>query len=76
MADKNDKVAENTAGRYYIDSGCIACGLCINEAPGCFKMIEGEDYAYVYSQPENETEEAACAEAMGMCPVNAIGNNG
>ncbi len=76
MADKKDKVVDNTAGRYYIDSGCIACGLCINEAPKCFKMTESEDYAYVCRQPENEKEEADCAAAMEMCPVNAIGNNG
>ena len=37
MADKNDKVAENIDGIWYVDSNCISCGLCIGEAPGCFQ---------------------------------------
>ncbi|MFY9987207.1 MAG: ferredoxin, partial [Chthoniobacterales bacterium] len=33
-------------------------------------------YSYVFKQPTTPEEEALCKEAMGGCPVEAIGNNG
>ena len=30
----------------------------------------------VYKQPENEEEEDACYEALELCPVYAIGDDG
>ncbi len=32
----------------------------------------GEEIAYVYKQPENETEENQCQSALDVCPVGAI----
>jgi ferredoxin len=74
MANANDRVAENVEGQFYVDEQCIACGLCVGEAPENFDM--GDGYAYVYKQPENDEEKEACESALELCPVDAIGNDG
>lgn len=74
MANANDRVAENVEGQFYVDEQCIACGLCVGEAPENFDM--GDGYAYVYKQPENDEERSACESALELCPVDAIGDDG
>lgn len=49
---------------------CISCHACVEVAKDNFEM--GEKIAYVKKQPENETEEKLCEEALEACPVNAI----
>lgn len=39
-------------------------------------MNDDDSNAFVYKQPENDEEKAACEEALEACPVNAIGNDG
>jgi len=76
MADRTDKVEDNVAGKYYVDSECIDCDVCRETAPNNFAANEDEGYSCVYKQPENEEEEAQCREAMESCPVEAIGDDG
>ncbi len=76
MADPGAKVPENVEGEFYVDEECIACGLCVDEAPENFVMTDSEDYAYVKKQPENEEEREQCQEALEACPVEAIGDDG
>lgn len=73
MADLANRLDENVEGEYYVDDQCIACGVCVSEAPDNFKM---EENAYVYKQPENDAEREACESALAACPVDAIGNDG
>jgi len=73
MADKNDKVADNIDGTWYVDNNCISCGLCVSEAPEVFKMNDDE-VAYVYKQAS--ADDGAAVSAMESCPVEAIGNDG
>ena len=54
MADKNAKVLENLLGRYYMDSNCAFCEVCIELAPENFAAHEDE-YAYVKKQPERKS---------------------
>ena len=75
MANRNDKVPENIQGRYYVDTQCIDCNLCRDIAQANFAHQEEAGYAYVSKQPANE-EEQQCKEAMGSCPVEAIGDDG
>jgi ferredoxin len=73
------KVSENVSGPYYVDTECIACDLCVDTAPNHFKMVEGKDkipHAYVFKQPETDEEKDDCEDAMGACPVDAIGDDG
>jgi ferredoxin len=74
MADLADRVSDNVEGEYYVDEQCIACGICVAEAPNNFEM--GSEYAYVYKQPEDDAEKEACESALDACPVDAIGNDG
>ena len=74
MANVEDKVAQNVDGAYYVDETCIACGVCVGEAPENFEM--GDEYAYVYKQPASDEEKEACENALEACPVDAIGNDG
>lgn len=76
MANKNAKVSENAAGKYYVDDQCIACGVCEGTAPENFKMNSDGAHAYVYKQPENDVEENQVKDAMSSCPSNSIGDDG
>lgn len=75
-ADPNDRVAENVAGPFYVDSSCIDCDVCRDAAPENFARSFMQAYSYVSKQPANKTERAACQQALEACPVDAIGNDG
>ena len=74
MADKDSRWPENAPGRYYVDDCCIAAKFCLGAAPDNFKMEGG--HAHVEKQPETPEEEARVREALGGCPVEAIGDDG
>lgn len=74
MAEKDNKVPENVDGPYYVDDSCIACEMCVGDAPENFEMTE--EHAYVKKQPETDEEEEQCEEALYNCPVDAIGDDG
>lgn len=76
MAEAADKVPENKKGKFYVDQQCIDCDLCRDVAPRNFTRDNTNGYSYVYKQPENAAEEAECEDALSMCPVDAIGENG
>jgi ferredoxin len=76
MANFADKVQENVKGRYFVDSTCIYCELCVETAPKNFKEINEMGWAAVFKQPENPEEEKACREAKEGCPTESIGSDG
>ena len=76
MADINDIVPDNISGKFFVDTECIDCDLCRETAKDNFTRSDEEGYSYVYKQPENDDELALCQEAMEMCPVEAIGDDG
>jgi len=76
MPDRDDKVPENTPGRFYVDSTCIDCDACREMAPTNFVRSEEEGYSYVEKQPATPEEEEQCRDAMEGCPVEAIGEDG
>jgi ferredoxin len=73
MADRNDRVPENAAGRFYVDATCIDCDLCRETAPRNFKRNEAEHRSFVFHQPLDASEETDCLAALEECPVEAIG---
>lgn len=75
MATVANKFKENIAGAYYVDDACIDCDLCRQAAPNNFTRIDA-GYSIVTRQPATPQEEAQCTQAMGACPVEAIGNDG
>ena len=76
MADKTEKWPENVKGKFYVDEQCIDCDLCRETAPDNFTRDEDGGYSYVFKQPQNDEEQALCAEALEGCPVEAIGSDG
>ena len=76
MANKADKWAQNTGGKFYVDQQCIDCDLCRETAPANFQRNEDGGHSYVFKQAETPEEEALCKEAMEGCPVEAIGSDG
>lgn len=76
MADPTQKVPETIRGRYYVDVTCIDCDLCRETAPSNFVRNDQQGYSFVYHQPDDPAQEAACLAAMEECPVEAIGDDG
>jgi ferredoxin len=76
MADRNERLAENIAGRFYVDSTCIDCDLCREKAPENFKRNDAKHRSFVIQQPTDADQEADCVAALEECPVEAIGRDG
>jgi len=76
MADRNAKHPTNIPGKYFVDTSCSACQVCVSVAPDNFKMSDSEDHAFVFKQPEGAAEVDACEDALKGCPEEAIGSDG
>ena len=76
MPDLNDKLPDNTPGKFYVDSQCIDCDVCRETAPDNFTRSDENGYSYVRKQPETPEELALCVDAFECCPVEAIGDDG
>jgi ferredoxin len=76
MADRTEKVPENAPGLFYVDVTCIDCDLCRETAPQNFRRDDSGRHSYVFHQPSDPSQEAACAAALEECPVEAIGRDG
>ena len=77
MADIDQKVPENVAGRYYVDKTCIDCDLCRETAPANFAPARRRSVTpSSRASPRRPEEEAECVSAMEECPVEAIGIEG
>jgi ferredoxin len=73
MANPNDMVPENVAGRFFVDASCIDCDLCREKSPQNFARSAAGRRSYVSHQPQSHSEVAACLAALEECPVEAIG---
>ncbi len=76
MADKEFRLPENKAGKFYVDDQCIDCDVCRDTSPKNFTRDDENAYSYVYSQPDSAEEIELCEEALMACPVEAIGDDG
>ena len=76
MATYENKLTENVPGKWYTDDNCICCGLCGDFAPASFRPSEDGGHHVVHNQPSTPGDEEAAQEAMEMCPVDAIGDDG
>jgi len=75
MADKTFRLSFNSPGKYYVDDTCIDCDAC-RQTSESFKRNDDEGFSYVAVQPVTEQEIERAIEAITLCPVNAIGNDG
>jgi ferredoxin len=76
MAEIKNRLSENAAGNFFVDSQCIDCDVCRDTAPANFRRNDDNGYSYVYKQPETPEELELCKEAFDACPVEAIGDDG
>jgi ferredoxin len=76
MAERIDRLTQNIAGAYYVDSTCVDCDLCRNTAPDFFRRDEEAGSSYVFRQPVTTDEIALAEEAKQGCPTESIGNDG
>ena len=75
MADKNQRLPQSVAGKYYVDASCIDCDMCRSIAPDIFRRDDEIGQSVVYRQPVTPDEIKRAEEAM-QCPTDSIGNNG
>ncbi|ATC63122.1 ferredoxin [Nibricoccus aquaticus] len=76
MADPNDRLTNNVAGRYYVDSSCVDCDQCRSHAPAFFQRDEETGFSFVFRQPASDEEVAVVEEALDGCPTESIGSDG
>jgi len=76
MANRNDRLSENVAGPFYVDSSCIDCDLCRGNAPQFFRRHDECGFSIVYKQPVTPEEIREAQNAMEGCPSESIGNDG
>ena len=76
MANRNDRLKENAAGRYYVDSTCIDCDMCRGTAPDFFSRNDEIGFSVVHRQPVNAQEMEKAQAALTGCPTESIGNDG
>jgi ferredoxin len=76
MPNLNERLPQNIAGQYYIDSTCVDCDLCRNTAPDFFRRDDEIGMSIIYRQPITPEEIAAAEEAKQGCPTESIGNDG
>lgn len=57
--------------KYFVNDGCIGCGLCAGTCPEVFSMTDEGVAKAIETEVPAECE-AAAAEAKEGCPVGAI----
>jgi ferredoxin len=68
---------ESAPGKFYIDTDVCTCSAaCEIEAPKNIKIDDVELTAYVFKQPENADELEALKNAIWVCPVEAVVDDG
>jgi ferredoxin len=76
MAERTERLRENVAGDYYVDSSCIDCDMCRSTAPEFFRRDEEIGMSVVYRQPVTPEECLLAEQSMHGCPTESIGNDG
>jgi ferredoxin len=76
MANITDKLTNNVTGRFYVDSSCIDCNQCRDNASSFFTRDEETGLSIVFKQPETPEEIAEAQDALDGCPTDSIGNDG
>jgi glyoxylase-like metal-dependent hydrolase (beta-lactamase superfamily II)/ferredoxin len=71
MADPSQRLSENVAGPFFVDTTCIDCDTCRQIAPATFG--ETGDFSFVKRQPGSPDELQAACRALVACPTGSIG---
>lgn len=71
-----DRLPENVAGRFYVDSSCIDCDQCRTQAPEFFGRNADNGTSMVIKQPVTPDEIALVEQAANDCATCSIGSDG
>jgi ferredoxin len=70
------RLQDNAPGKFYVTDSCNGCGLCFSLALQSFMYSNDSSYYFIYQQPVDEREEADIREAISVCPMDCIKDNG
>ncbi len=70
------RLVENAPGKYYVTDACDGCGICFSMAIQNFMYSNDASYYYIYQQPADEREEDDIREAIQVCPLDCIKDDG
>jgi ferredoxin len=76
MATLSDRLPENVAGRFYVDSSCIDCDQCRVQAPDFFTRNADTSFSTVTRQPVTPEEIALMEQVANDCATCSIGTDG
>ena len=76
MADKENRQPENVPGKWYVDTTCVPCNSCMDEAAAVLRYSADQSHVYFFKQPSTPEEESGAQRAMDICPTGSIGNDG
>jgi ferredoxin len=76
MASFRDRVPQNVPGKFYVDSSCIYCELCVLTDPRTFRESNEMGWAFVFSQPKTNEELRIAMSGLECCPTHSIGFDG
>jgi glyoxylase-like metal-dependent hydrolase (beta-lactamase superfamily II)/ferredoxin len=73
MAALEDRLPQNAAGEFFVDSSCIDCDTCRHLAPEVFARDDDIEQSYVSQQPPTEPYVTRALMALVACPTSSIG---
>ena len=76
MPTLTDRLPENAAGRFYVDSSCIDCDQCRTQAPDFFARNADTGFSMVIKQPVTAEEIALVEQVTNDCATCSIGSDG
>jgi ferredoxin len=76
MALLADRLSQNVAGRFYVDSSCIDCDQCRTASPDFFARDAENGTSYVQRQPTTAAEIEEVQQAVANCATGSIGDDG
>src|SRR5450432_1745208 len=71
MANVAQRLPENVAGDFFVDSSCIDCDACRQLAPEVF--TDAGDTSVVFHQPATNDETRRSLMSLVACPTGSIG---
>jgi glyoxylase-like metal-dependent hydrolase (beta-lactamase superfamily II)/ferredoxin len=71
MAQIAERLPQNAAGDFFVDSSCIDCDACRQIAPAVFRELH--DQSIVYQQPHTPYDHQRALMALVACPTASIG---
>ena len=70
------RIPQNAKGKFYVTVECNGCGFCYSFAPESIDFTSDGKLYFVFKQPGTEAEVDHLREAIEMCPLECMRDNG